>query len=323
MRISAILKHRASHIVPVRRLLAGWAVRKIVILARTALVFGLGFTLVYPLLFMATSALRSREDLWNPSVVWITRHLTLEHIGKLVEVMDYPVTLVNTLLVSLVSALFQVLVCAIVGYGFARFRFRGREVLFLIVLLTLILPPQTLVIPQYMDFRFFHIPILSWLIGPVNLINTVFVFWIQSLLGMDIRSGLFIYIFRQFFRGMPIDLENAALIDGCGAFATFRRVMLPNAGAAMVTVFLFSFVWHWNDYYLSSIFLSTTKTLSVALAELRTVVFRLPDGGEQDPVLNQVRVQAGALLAALPLLGLFGIGQRYFTESVERTGIVG
>lgn len=107
-------------------------------LARFIILFGICFLLVYPLLFMFTSAFRSREDMWNPSVVWITRHFTLEHIKTLIDVIDYPEALKNTLLVSVGSAVLQTLVASLVGYGFARFRFKGREILFL----TFILSPE-------------------------------------------------------------------------------------------------------------------------------------------------------------------------------------
>lgn len=249
-------------------------------LARFIILFGICFLLVYPLLFMFTSAFRSREDMWNPSVVWITRHFTLEHIKTLIDVIDYPEALKNTLLVSVGSAVLQTLVASLVGYGFARFRFKGREILFLLVIFTIIVPPQAIINTLYMTFRFFHIPVVSL-------------------------------------------LENAALIDGCNPLQTYLRVMLPNAVMVMVTVFMFSLVWHWNDVYSASILTPNNRTLSVAISDLRIVVYRLQDGGDNDPIINQIRVQAGALLSILPMLILFLFTQKTFTESIERTGLVG
>ena len=221
------------------------------------------------------------------------------------------------------SALLQTVVCSLVGYGFARFRFKGREVLFLLVVFTIIVPPQAIINTLYMTMRFFHIPIASLFIGPVNLLDTPFAFWVQGLFGMGLRSGLFIFIYRQFYRGLPSDLESAALIDGCSPLQTYLRVMLPNAVMVMVTVFMFSLVWHWNDAYTTSILSPNNRTLSVALSDLRIVVYRLNDAGGDDPVITQVRVQAGALLSILPMLILFLFTQKTFTESIERTGIVG
>ncbi len=290
---------------------------------RAMILFGICFLLLYPLLFMFTSAFRSREDMWDPSVVWITRNFTLEHLETLIDVINYPKALTNTLLISVGTATLQMLVCSLAGYGFARFRFKGREALFLLVIFTIIVPPQAIINGLYMIMRFFHIPIYSLFAGSVNMLDTPMAFWVQGLLGMGLRSGFFIFIYRQFYRGMPADLENAALIDGCGAFKTYLRVMLPNAIMVMVTVFMFSLVWHWNDSYTTSILSPNNQTLSVALADLRIIVFRLDGAGEEDPMITQVRVQAGALLSILPMLILFMFTQKTFTESIERTGIVG
>lgn len=302
-------EHLVSHVV--------WPVIRAVILV------GISFLLLYPLIYMFVSAFRAQEDLYNPSVIWITRNWTLDHISTLMELINYPKTLWNTVSISVFSAVIQMIVCALVGYGFARYQFKGKGILFALVILTIIIPPQAIINSLYMTFRFFNIPIYSWIFGTVNLINTPVTFWIQALFGMGIRSGLFIFIYRQFFRGMPAELENAALIDGCNPLQTYIRVMLPNAIMVMVTVFMFSLVWHWNDAYNTGILAPGMKTLSTAIADLKVDVFRLKDGGDTNPMINQVRMQAGALLSIAPMLVVFLFGQKTFTESVERTGIVG
>ncbi|MBR7070681.1 MAG: carbohydrate ABC transporter permease [Clostridia bacterium] len=302
-------EHLASHVV--------WPIIRAIIL------IGICFLLLYPLLYMFVSAFRAKQDLYNPSVIWITRHWTMEHITTLIDLINYPKTLMNTVSISVVSAVIQMLICSLVGYGFARFRFKGKGILFSLVILTIIIPPHAIINSLYMTFRFFHIPIYSLFGGTVNLINTPAAFWVQALFGMGLRSGLFIFIYRQFFRGMPSELENAALIDGCNPVQTYLRVMLPNALMVMVTVFMFSLVWHWNDTYNTSILAPKLKTLSTAIADMKIEVFRLKDGGDTNPMLNQVRMQAGALLSIAPMMVVFLFGQKTFTESVERTGIVG
>ncbi len=292
-------------------------------LIRFFILFGICFLLVYPLLFMISSAFRSQEDLWDPSVVWITRHFSLEHFKAMMEFIDFPEALRNSILISVGTALLQTGSCAMVGYGFARFRFKGREGLFVLVLLTIIVPQQTILNPIFMMFRFFHIPVVSLFTGSVNLLNTPFPYWIQGLLGSGIRAGLFIFIYRQFFRGMPQELEEAAMIDGCNAYSTFLRIMLPSSVMIMVTVFMFSLVWHWNDTVTAGVLSANSKTLAVALTNLREMAYYMTGGGDENPMLTQARVQAGALLAILPMLIVFALGQKTFTESVERTGIVG
>lgn len=306
-----------------RRQLERLTARVIWPVVRTVLLFGICFLLLYPLLYMFVSAFRAPEDLYNPSVIWITRHWTTDHLMTLIELINYPTTLMNTALISIVSAVVQTVVCSFVGYGFARFKFKGRNVMFALVIFTIIIPPHAIINSLYMIFRFFHIPIYSLFAGTVKLVDTPFVFWIQALFGMGLRSGLFIFIYRQTFRGMPSELENAALIDGCNPLQTYLRVMMPNAVMAMVTVFMFSLVWHWNDTYSVSILAPQMKTLSTAIADLQIEVFRLKDGGDTNPMINQVRMQAGALLSIAPMLVVFLFGQRAFTESIERTGIVG
>lgn len=302
---------------------AGWRV------ARAVLLIGIQFTLIYPILFMAVTAFRGRADMEDPSIVWLTQTWTLDNIRLLIDTMDYPALLGYTAQISLLSAALQTFVCGLVGYGFARFSFPLRRVLFALVVLTIIVPVQTYLSPLYMLFRFFRIPGLSQLLelfgasGTFKLIDSPWPFWLQALFGMGFRSGLFIFIFRQFYRGMPSELEEAALIDGCGGFGTYFRVMLPNARASMITVFIFSVVWHWNDYYVPAVFSETRQTVATALASLRSTLERLATQSGSDQLMVQVQVQAGALLAILPMLILFVVEQRYFTEGIERTGIVG
>lgn len=296
---------------------------------RSFLLIGIGFILLYPLLYMISTAFRSTQDLWDPSVIWLPNNLTLEHVKEVFKLMEYPKVVYNTVSIGVVSALLQVVFCSFVGYGFARFKFPGKNILFGMVLLTIIVPPQTIIVPLYLEFRFFNLAGISDILGritgsnsTINLINTGWVFYLPSILGTGLRSGLYIYIFRQFFRGMPKELENAALIDGCGPIRTYLRVMVPNAVPAFVTVLMFSVVWHWNDFYLSGMLMGSKETISVALAGLRDKIHWVKDY-DRDPMLNQVRTQAGALLSILPMLLMFVVGQKYFTESVERTGIVG
>ncbi len=299
-------------------------------LSRFILLLGIQFILIYPILFMVITAFRGRADMEDPSIVWLTQTWTLENITMLIDAMDYPALLGYTAQISFVSAFLQTFVCGLVGYGFARFEFPLKKVLFAIVILTIIVPVQTYLSPLYMMFRFFRIPGVSQILdliaegsGTLKLIDSPWPFWLQSLFGMGFRSGLFIFIFRQFYRGMPAELEEAALIDGCGGIRTYFRVMLPNARSSMITVFIFSVVWHWNDYYVPAVFSETRQTVATALASLRSTLERLATQNGSDQLMVQVQVQAGALLAIAPMLILFIIAQRYFTEGIERSGIVG
>lgn len=303
-------------------------------ICRTLLLIGVEFTLLYPLLFIVVTAFRSQADLMNPSVVWITRQWSLENVRQLFDIMDYPKLVTYSLEISVVSAILQMFVCALAGYGLARFDFKGKKLLTALLIATIIVPVQTYISPLFMTFRFFRIPGVSSLLalmgigenGTLSLIDSPAAFWVQSLFGMGFKSGLFIYIYRQFYRNLPTELEEAAKIDGCSPFGTYFRVMMPNAVPAMTTVGMFSFVWHWNDYYMVSMLSTNRSNLSVALSQLRTLlqrqVFEAQAGGQSEMII-QTLVQAGAFLCVVPMLLLFLFGQRFFTESVDRTGIVG
>ena len=123
------------------------------------------------------------------------------------------------------------------------------------MLLTLIVPPQMIMIPLYLSFRYFD-PLGLLPGNGINLLNSYWPFALTSATAMGMRNGLFIYIMRQYFRGMPAELEEAAYVDGAGALRTFFQVMLPSAVPVMVIVFLFSFVWQWNDDFYSTLFMA-------------------------------------------------------------------
>ena len=298
---------------------------------RFLLLFGIIFTLLYPILFMLVTAFRGLEDVYNPSVAWITRHWTLEHITYFLELdeIDFWNVFGYTFVISLGGAVLQTAICSTVGYGFARFKFPGRGVFFALVIFTIIVPVQTYLSQLFIDFRYFSLPqffnVMEPLVNDQNLIGTPWPYWLQAAFGMGFRAGLFIFIFRQFYRGLPVELDDAARIDGCSSFRTYLVVMLPNAISAIVTVFMFSFVWHWNDHATQSFLSMGKNTLSMLLSHMHSTLATASSTGwgQNSEMIVQVRVQAGALVTIAPMLILFAFGQRFFTESIERTGIVG
>lgn len=299
-------------------------------ICRVLLLIGLEFMILYPFLYMAATSFRSTEDIMNPMVIWLTRHWSLEHVHTIIDTFDYWGLLGYTAQICVGSALLQTFVCAMVGYGFARFRFRFKGFLFALLIFTIIVPPSTYITPLFLLFKFFKIPGISQLLAlfgmdlTFSLVDTPVVYWLQALFGMGFRSGLFVFIYRQFFRGLPAELEDAASIDGSSAFRTFFSIMLPNAKAAMATVGIFSFVWHWNDYFVSSILSLSKTTLSVNLAQMRTLLAaNMEASGGANYAVIQAQVQAGVLLSLIPLLIVFIVGQRFITTGIERSGLVG
>ncbi|AZT91396.1 carbohydrate ABC transporter permease [Caldicellulosiruptor changbaiensis] len=299
-----------------------------------AFVICMSYILLYPILFLISNALRSKEDLFDPSVIWIPKHITFSNFEYANVLLSYPTAIKNTLLMLIPSVIIQTFICMMVGYGFARFRFAEREILFTILLFTIVVPLQTIIVPLYVKFRYFDFLYIGKLLGfitgkplTVNLLDTPWPFYILNLFGMGIRSSLYIFVFRQFFRNMPVELEEAAKIDGCGPFSTFIRIMVPNATGAIITVMLFSIVWHWNDYYVSAMFYNENLPISVMLTVLNNRMSMIQDAynfsSEDIYLMGSTVLEAGCLMVILPLIVIYIIGQRYFTESIERTGIVG
>ena len=288
-----------------RGLNAAWSI------FRAALLIGLGFVILYPLLYMLSMSFRPTVDLYDPNVVWLPNSLTMVNITHVFEVMEYPKTIGLTIAFNLGSSLLSVAVCMITGYGFARFKFRGASLLFAFLLMTIIVPIQITGTPLFMQYK------------ALGILDNPLVLYLPALFGQGISSGLFVLIFRQFFKGMPRELEDAAAIDGCSAPGIFLRIFVPNAGSAMLTVFLFSLVFYWNDYFTTGMFFSNLKTISIALGSLSQELTYLAGVSSFDPYAQLTRMQAGCLLTISPMLVLYIILQRNFTESIERVGLVG
>lgn len=303
-------------------------------LLRLVLFSALGFSLVFPVAIVLVTSLKGGSDWLDPTTVWLPKALTLENFRIAWEHMDYPRAFLNSLTVALAGTAGQVISCAAIGYGFARFAFPGRRIAFVLVILILVLPPHVMIVPLYDLARSFDVLWIGNLIKKLsgvdirpNLLNTHWMLIIPGFFGSGLKAGIFIYMFRQFFRGMPRELEDAALIDGAGHAKTFLRVMLPNAVPVMIAVALLSIVWYWSDVFLPSIYLREVASYTLPL---RLRMIDLVIGGdipyrEQLDLEDQYRsvVAAGVLMSMIPVLLLYLVAQRHFIESVERSGIVG
>ncbi|MGN0642672.1 MAG: carbohydrate ABC transporter permease [Huintestinicola sp.] len=295
---------------------------------RGLLVFGLCFVIIYPLLYMITAAFRTRADMNDPTIVWIPKHLTLSNIKDAARAMNFWSTLGNTLFINIGCSIVQVITCAITGYGFGRFNFKGKNVLFFVVILMILMPSQIILIPQYMFFRYFNpFGIYHTITGDyINLINNALTMYMPAITANGIRAGLFIFLYRQTFRSLPKELEDAAYLDGCSPFRTFVQVMIPNAGSTFLTVFLLSVVWYWNDYYVSTSFFTDNSTIALQLKNLDASLTRIIfDNGNVKVNVRELIVwmEAGCLISITPILVMYICLQKYFTEGIARSGLTG
>ena len=298
---------------------------------RTVVLIGLCFMILYPVLQLLTRSFMGTADMNDGSVVLIPRPFSMENISLAWQMLDYPGSLAVTLLVVTTATVLQTLCCLLAGYGFARFDIPLKRLLFAMVIFTIVVPPQLYMASTYLHFKSFDIFGLFHMITgqPLNMINSYWPIFLLSLTGNGIKNGLFIYIFRQNFRNMPKEIEEAAYVDGAGHLRIFGGIMVPNAVATVVTVMLFSFVWTYNDNVVSGMLTGSSHLLSVQylyIADLTNLILKDWDIGDAlsyNPIYMMCLKSAGVLLVILPPVLLYLVMQRFFVESVERSGLVG
>lgn len=298
---------------------------------------GLGFIFLYPVLYMFATSFMGPNDLISPYVVWIPKQFTLFNYYWAANHMRIDQSIPSSLIISVSVATAQALACAVAGYGLSRYKFRGKNIIFLLVMFTFLVPPEVLTIPLLIQFSK-----LGWW-------DTYFPFIVPALFGQGLRGALYVIIYRQFFSTLPYELEDAARIDGLGDFSIFARIMIPLSRTAISIVFLFSLVWSWNDYYFTAIFMSPIKSpVSVRLSELWTSISQgassiagryqvenLFGDTMPDPsnfayanwhtligARNEGLGMAACVLVIIVPLIIYIFLQRIFTESIERTGLV-
>ncbi|MBB3108796.1 multiple sugar transport system permease protein [Paenibacillus phyllosphaerae] len=283
----------------------------------------LSFVFMYPLLYMISKSLMRPQDVADATIRWVPKMFSLQNYKEAMVALDFWHGLLNSVIISFGSAILQVLSCSLIGYGFARYRFPGQGIFLALVVFTFLIPPQTIVVPLFIFFLD-----LGW-------VNTHLPFVVPALMGHGLKGALFVLIFIQFYRRLPNVLEEAARIDGAGAMRTYWGIMFPMAKPAMLVVFLFSVVWHWNDLFEPNMYLLVPEYFNLAqsmaffngnanlnVQQAAASVSVASDALGMAPTL-QNQIMAGVMLTIAPILLMYLFTQRYFVESVERTGIAG
>lgn len=303
-------------------------------ICRAILLFGLCFLILQPIFNKISVSFMAEEDLFDPTVISIPQHFTFQNYAVSGEVMQYGKAMKNSLIIGITIAILQVFMCTLVGYGFARFKFPGKKLLFAFVILTIVVPPQTISSSLVLSFKFFDIfGIFTALRGePLNLKGSLVPYYLMCAGCQGLKCGLYIYLIRQYFRNIPYDLEEAAYIDGCGTLHTFTKIMLPQAKPIITSCFLFAFVWQWTDGYYAKLFLGNTTLVSLSLSRivdsLGVFIARATGGSGSSGTQVAVSVAysncilaTGTLMIVLPLIVLYLFAQRQFVESISATGI--
>ena len=297
---------------------------------RLLFLLGFCFVILYPVISMLSKAVMNEVDLYDNTVIWIPKHFTLKNLAFAWNSMSYPKALLNSVLLAGSTTLLSTLTCMMAGYSFARFDFPLRKLAFVVVILTIMMPPQQIMIPLYLHFQSFDLFGLFSLFGAEapNLLNSYWPFLLLAFGGVGIRNGLFVFMFRQYFRSVPWETEESAMVDGASAPRIFFSIMVPGAMTMIATVILFSLVWQWNDTYYTNLFLQDLETLPKAYQSFQMFVVSgssdLKVGYDTtDTNVIALLLNSGMFLVMIPLIVVYLFTQRYFVEGIERSGIVG
>lgn len=285
--------------------------------ALTVFLIGLAYIFLYPFLYMIINSIKTNEDLYSSVVVWIPRKLHFSNYSMAYSITNYGNGLKNTLIVAVLSTIGQLVTCSMAGYGLSRCRFVGKKTLLFMMLLAMLIPAQTIIVPQYL--LYFE---LGW-------INTYLPFIIPSWLGCGFKGALFIFIFRQFYSTLPRELEDAARVDGCGFLRTFFLIIFPVSRTSYIVVTVLAMVWHWSNYFEPSIYISKTEMslLPSSLTNLALTITKPPDvveklyGITNENVLNNAVLMAACFMVMIPILLVFAVLQRQFIQGIEHTGL--
>lgn len=303
----------------------------------TAMIFryifflSLSYVLLYPFLYIIVNSIKSYSDAYDATVTWVPKTIYFGNIISSLKVFDVKHTLPRTLIYEIVAALIQFCSCAVAAYGLARFNLKGKGLMLGLMILNILVPYMMIIIPSYVNYSYLDffgiLGFISKMIGKEirpNVIGTPGVFYLPSLFGVGLKGGLFIYIYMQFFKGLPKELEEAAWIDGAGAWKTFLRIVIPSSGSAMITVLLFSVIWHWNDLYLAQMYLNE-NTFAVAINSfgVQTIAAALGLDLQASDMLQVPILLSGCLVFMIPLIVFYILIQRKFMASIATSGIVG
>ena len=294
---------------------------------RALLMFGLCFMIIQPMVNRFAMSFMEENDLYDSTIVVLPRHVTLQNYVDVVALTNFPESMVNTLWISILMSVCQVISTTLVAYGFARFEFPLKKFWFACVVALIIIPPQTIQSALYMTFSKFDIlGIFKATTGDTLSIRTsIWPYIMMCLTCMGLKDGLYIYMLRQYFKGVPESLEEAAYVDGCGTMHTFLKIMLPDAVPIIASCFLFSFVWQWTDLFYSRNFLSGYTLYAVQMSTMTTRMGRYYSTSLTDAITvtngrSLQLISIAVLFCCIPLIILYCFTQRTFVESLAMTG---
>ncbi len=275
------------------------------------LLVSFSYIYLYPILFMFVNSIKSLDDLLDSGVKWVPNKFYIDNYLKAWKVIGMPNSVFESVWYVLKVSIFATTTSALVGYGFATFNFPFKKILFALMLIAFILPPQVLMVA------------LNGIYLRLGIVGTEYTMLLPAIFGQGLNQSIFILLFYQFFKQTPKVLLEQAEIDGASPFKVFTTIALPSATPSIIIVFLFSFVWYWNETFMTGLYTQTLPTIPLKISRFVASYETLFPPGTAGNELNEAIKLAGQMLGILPLLILYFVLQKHFTESIDRTGIAG
>jgi len=285
----------------------------------------ISYVFLYPIIKMLSISFMSSNDLVNPEVIWFPKDFSFSNYKIAWAVLNGSVSLFNSIKFSMIMAIFQTFISAITGFAFARYEFRGKKVLYGILLLSFIIPVPILLITQYNMFNSFY-QLIGWT-GAGKGLNTYDSQMIMAFFGQGVNSAILILIFVNFFKMIPVDLYEAGKIDGANPFQLFWHITIKLSLSTIIVVFLFSFVWNWNESYVTELLVGDgvdlfTNQLGKFDSLFGTRVSDTRSEGDAIQLVESFKM-AATVISIIPLLLIYFAGQKSFVQGIEKTGITG
>jgi len=286
-----------------------------------ALLITISYVFLFPFFSMLSLSLMSQQDIINVEIDYIPRRLYLGNFAVALRVMSGYTALFNSIWFSTVLAISQTVISALTGYAFARYDFRFKGFLFALILVSFIVPVPIIFIPRFMMF----IGVQSS--TGIKMIGTVIPQMVMALFGQGVNSAILILIFYNFFKLIPNVLYEAAKIDGASPFKQFWEITIKMSLSTIIVVFLFSFVWNWNETYITGQLVGDNMILLPSQLGIFDTLFdnRAPavPGQEGTARINEAYRMAATIISMLPLFLIYFVAQKQFVEGIEKTGITG
>ena len=287
------------------------------------LMFGLCFLILQPLLNKISVSFMEEMDLYDSTIVAVPKHFSVKNYAIAYKLMDYANSFMTTFAVAMAVAVLQVCSCLIVGYGFARYEFPLKKFWFAMLILMIVVPQQTYSSALQLWFRNFDVfGIFKLVTGkPLDLTGTVLPILMLAGTCTGLKCGLYVYLFRQYFRNVPKYIEEAAFLDGCGTLRTLFTIMLPDAIPLASSCFLFSFVWQWTDNYFTNLLLKSANLLPTRLTAIATSLISYMAPTRPSLTYQNAISATGTILLLIPIIIVYLIAQKRFVRSLGSTAV--